>query len=213
MIPQSIKQNILAKYGKKFATKSEARPILQGIHYGADGSAFVTNGNYALRIKNVHNFEKPVTLHASTGMLIDGEYPQYRKIFPESFNQEIHLGRVALKDVLLRVRCALDVAIRYSKKFPIVELIADNGVATLHVVREHLTLKTFFGNTVKLQHSERTLNAEYLHTALSVLVDASDGVYVRFKADPTAPLHLTDGGDIDVLIMPCRTAKHESPES
>lgn len=203
-----MKQKIIAKYGKKFASaKSGDRSALEGIHYACDSTVFVTNSHYALRIKNVHSFKEPVTLHAKTGQPIDGVYPDLSRVFPDRFDNEIILKNGWLDKVILRTRCAADVASRLDKKCPIVWMEASNGSAYLQIKDEvtQIDFSAFFGNTIEPKPSKRSLNAEYLHTALSVFADAgSREIFVKL-AGPLHPIVLTDGQDIDVLILPYRS--------
>jgi len=181
--------------------------MLEGIHYAADGSVFVTNAHFALRVKNAHSFKEAVTLHAKTGQPIDGVYPDLSRVFPDSFDNEIYLNQEFLENVILRTRCAADVASRLDKKHPVVKLEASNGSAYLQIKNEdnrQVGFQAFFGDTIKSDTSKRSLNAEYLYTALSVFADAGcRGVYVKLGKS-NHPIILTDGQDIDVLIIPYR---------
>lgn len=205
------KQQIIAKYGKKFASTNDATPVLTGVHYAADGSVFITDRHYALRIRNAHTLETPITLHPKTGMPIEGIYPDVGKIFPTQFDNEIQIVGDALNDALLCTRCATDIAIRLNKKHPIVALSASNGLVYLEIkdADKKLEFSAFFGNTVKIDASKRSLNAEYLHTGLSVFDDAGYDATVKFKEDPFSPIVLTNNDDIDVLILPYRTTQPE----
>lgn len=196
------KQELIAKYGKKFTSTDVKQPVFQGVHYATDGSVFVTDRFYALRIRNAHTFETPLTLHTKTGMPIEGVYPDMNKVFPTHFDNEIQIGGGALDGVLMRTRCAADVASRLDKKHPIVALHAENGSAYLEI-KKPVEFSAFFGNTLKIDASKRSLNSEYLHTALSVFNDAGYDVSVKFGA-PLSPILLTNNDDIDVLILPYR---------
>lgn len=208
------KQNLIAKYGKKFAADAKAaRPMLEGIHY-ADGTVFVSNSKYALRIKNAHSFTQHLTLHAKTGQPIEGEYPNVSKIFDscsfDSKDLKINISRGVLDSVIKRVRCAADVASRLDKEVPIVSIVASNGSAHLQIKNEdqQVEFKAFFGNATVLDFFKVSLNAEYLHTALSFLKDAwwVEQVTIKFKGTFN-PIILTDGQDIDILILPFRVAE------
>jgi hypothetical protein len=199
-----IKQKLIEKYAKKFADTQDR--ITQGVHYAADGSVVMTNRQYLLCIRNAHDLGSPVTLHAKTGLPLQGEYPKVSRIFPTSFDNMAPIKFDELNHVIFRTRCAADVASRIDKKHPTVMLTATNGAAYLQIRNEEhqLEFSAFFGNTQKTEPSKRTLNAEYLHTALSVFGDAaSPAVYVKFRG-PLEPIVLTDEQDIEVLILPYR---------
>lgn len=205
------KQQLIAKYGKVFASTNETSPILQGVHYGPDGAVSVCDRHRLLFIKEAHSFEKPFTMHAKLGMPIEGEYPDTSKLFSNSYENEIPLKPKELEQAVLYAACAKDVASRLDKKTPIVMLTAVNGMTYLQIRNEHdgekLEFSAFFGNTQKLEPSKRSLNADFLHTALSVFKDAdSELIHVKWNA-PTAPIVLEDEDQgIRVLILPYRLA-------
>lgn len=210
------KQNLIAKYGKKFAADAKSgRPILEGIYYAVDGTVFVTNSEYALRIKGAHSFTQPLTLHAKTGLPIDGEYPNVSKIFDscsfDSKDLKINISRGVLGDVIKRVRCAADVASRLAKYAPVVSIVSSNGAAHLQIKNEaqQVEFKAFFGNSnaTRQESFKVSLNAEYLHTSLSFFKDAlwAEQVSVKFKSTFN-PIVITDEKDTDVLLLPFRVA-------
>ncbi|MFX3633736.1 MAG: hypothetical protein ACE3L7_25625 [Candidatus Pristimantibacillus sp.] len=200
------KQQIIAKYGKKFVSTSETTPVLMGVHYAAGGTVYATNRHYGIRIRNAHNFEQALTLDAKTGALIEGTYPDMSKIFPGVTSMEIELLPAALESVVKRVAMAVDVVKRIDKKVPLLKLDARNGSVNLNISnQEHgLEFTAFFGNTDVIESSVRSLNGEYLLTALQLFNDAGRGVTLMLSG-PMSPIVLTDGGDIDVITLPYRT--------
>ncbi|MNI42137.1 DNA polymerase III subunit beta [compost metagenome] len=202
------KQAILAKYAKKFATKQNgSRPILEGIHYATDGTAYVTDGHILLKVRNVHTLSDPTTVSVHSGMPIEGVYPSVTKIIPMKFDHEIQLGAGSLKDVLTRATCAADTAKRLDKSDPLVRLVADNG--SVHFVVHDQDRKTefraFFGNTLKVFAAKWALNAEFLRLALSLFADAGRDLTVKLSGS-MSPIVLTDNEDIEILILPYRVA-------
>lgn len=200
------KQAVLSKYAKKFAAKSGSnRPMLEGIHYSAGGSAFASNGHYALHIKNIHQFDKPTTIDAKSGMPLDGIYPDFTRLFPSSFKNEIHIGSASVKEVLMRVSCAMDVAKRLCKSSPIVKMVTKNGVVYLssNDADKRVNLEIFLGNAIKLDTTILALNAEYLHTAVSLFADANRDIAIKLNG-PMSPIILTDIEDIEIILLPYR---------
>jgi hypothetical protein len=204
-----MKQKLIEKFGKKFAALDKgATPILQGIHYAADGTVFITDRHIGLRIRDAHNFKEPMTLHAKTGQPIVGVYPDLTRVMVAGNRSEvITLASSSLSTVADRVRCIADVASRLNKKRPVVTIEAANGSAWVHVkdADSLVQAKVFLGNTddPKLQ-LEVSLNAEYLHTALSLFASAGiSKLHMSFKG-PLNPIYLSDGRDIDVVILPYR---------
>lgn len=54
------KFEILQKHAKDFAAKKgSSRPVLEGVYFAPDGSAWVTDSHHALFIQGAHNYENP----------------------------------------------------------------------------------------------------------------------------------------------------------
>lgn len=197
---------ILAKFGKLFASADATQGVLQGVHYAADGSAVVTNRHYMLRIQGAHSFKEPITLHAKTGQPLDGAYPNFERVFPVVFEHTILLSAGAEVNAALRsakVMAAASFAI--DKKHPIVKMFAQHGTAHLWIKDNDFDLKAFFGNTGTLKPIDmRSLNANYLLTALQVFEAAGTDVTIKLRS-PWEPVVLSNELGIDVLILPYRT--------
>lgn len=191
-------QQLLAKYAKKFAGNKD---IYQGIYYRADGSAVVTNRHMALRIRNAHDMAHATVLHAKTGVPLTGKYPDVDRVFPASSCEKIRLD--GLEGVLLRTRCATDVAKVLDKKLPVALLKVVGGAAYLQI-KTQIEFSALFG-TLQGKESLRAVNPEYLHTVLSVFQDSGSSVSVELR-HPFEPIVLTDEADIDVMVLPYRTA-------
>lgn len=203
-----MKQKLIEKFGKKFAADKNGTPILQGIHYAADGAVFVTDRGIGLRICEAHSFKVPMTLHAKTGLPIDGVYPDLNRVMVAGNRSEvITLHGSTLAAVADRVRCISDVASRLNKKRPVITIEAENGSAWVHVkdAASLVQAKVFLGNSddPKLQ-LKVSLNAVYLHTALSLFASAGIAkLQMSFKGSLN-PIYLSDGEDIDVVLLPYR---------
>lgn len=151
--------------------------------------------------------DSSVVLHAKTGMPLKGTYNEnIERVFPTSFKNSISLMN-GLDDELLRVRCAADVASRIDKKIPVVRLEGSNGVVHLEIdnKEQKINYKAFFGNLDKTEPFIISLNPEYLYTGLKVFSDAGSRVSVKYTGS-MSPLVLTNDADIDVVILPFRTA-------
>lgn len=207
-----IKSQILAKFGQKFATgKEEKNGVLQGIHYASDGSAVVTNRHYLLRIHDAHKFEQPVTLHAKTGQPLEGAYPDTSRIFPPTFTDEITIHEAAMQNALLGAQCAAAAAVKLNKKAPTAQLVVDDGSAYIDVVQETpfpINLSTRISEDAPRKNSKRSLNAEYLATALAVFEAAGVGVKIKLNGQ-NYPIVLTNDAGIEVLILPYRTGSEK----
>lgn len=199
------KSEILSKFGKQFAASGEIAGVLQGIHYAADGSAVVTNRHYLLRIQSAHSFSQPITLHAKTGQPLEGKYPNVSKTFPMDFASEIHIPHDAVPDALIAAQCVASVAAKLDKRVPIARLEARSVGAFLGIHNELKALTM----SVRIAEAEggsiRTLNAQYLETALAVFAAADTGVTIKLNKQ-FDPIVLSNDNGIEVLILPYRTA-------
>jgi len=205
------KQDLIAKYGKKFASVSHTTPILQGVHYAKDGSIYATNRYYALHIKDAHQLSHTLTVHAKNGVPIPGDYPDVTKVFTNHRTQrEILISGKDLPSVLLIASCALLAAKKLDKNFQKVSLMTVvNGMTYLQLRNEELQLEfsAHIGNTDKLEESKISLNAEYLHAALSLFYDA-DSSLIRVKIGSVFESMVIEDEEqgISVLLLPYRTA-------
>ncbi|PYE42125.1 hypothetical protein HUB98_13330 [Paenibacillus barcinonensis] len=195
------KQEVLAKYGKKFAAPPKVGGVLEGIHYATDGAAYVTNRHVALIVRDVHQLEHPIILHAKTEMPIEGAYPDMSQIIPTFFSKEIKVYE-DIKNVLVRVAAADGVATSINKKVPVAQIEAENGTVRLLVnsSRHHIEFSTVLGNTPDAL--QMGINTEHLLLALSVFADSmADQVYVRSNGG-MGRMMITDKQGIEVLILP-----------
>lgn len=203
------KQEIIAKYGKVFASTDSSQTILQGVQYTPDGVVNICDRHRLLSIKEAHTFAQPLILHAKTGTPIEGNYPETGRLFSDSYENEIPITQMELEHVVLYASCAKDVALRLDKKVPIVILTAVNGMTYLQISNtdKQLEFSAFFGNAQKLEPSKRSLNADYFLTALSVFKDANSKlIHVKLGA-PLSPIVIEDEEQgIRALILPYRLA-------
>lgn len=203
-----VKERIIEKYGKKFTGNSFGSTALEGIHYAENGNVYVTNRITGLRLTNVHKLPMAITLHAKTGLLIDGAFPSIDGVFLKNPDQVIAIDKGDLPDILLRVRCIADVAARLDKNMPVIEMSTKNKELHISTKRskETLTCSTFLGRASQGEDSIRLLNAQYLHLALSVLQEAGNGAEIRLGKQHE-PIYLTNGDGVDVAIMPFNSPK------
>lgn len=195
------KQEVLAKYGKKFAAPSKIGGVLEGVHYTTDGTAYVTNRHVALIIREIHQLEQPITLHPKTEEPIEGAYPDVSQLIPTTFSQEIKIS-AEIKNVLVRVTAADGVAASINKKNPVAEIEANNGIASLQVnsQKHMIQFSTALGSTD--ESFKIGVNTEHLSMVFSVFADMEAGhVYVKFS-NGRGPILITNGEDIEVLLLP-----------
>lgn len=200
------KQQLLTKYAKFFAASPKQNsPILEGIHYAADGSAIVLNRHYLLRIRGAHSMPAAVTLHHKTGQAIEGVYPDTSKLWPRDYKHEVELHD--LKQVMDSAVCAAFCAMQPDKKEPPAVKLAMNGSTALcvSVDRAFDLYRGHIAEWSKKQAWETiSLNGQYLATALQLFYDAGRSPIKLCVTGPLNPIVLSDAEDIDILILPYR---------
>lgn len=127
---------------------------------------------------------------------IDGQFPNYRQLLPESFEYELTLPRLELLDVVRRASVMIQRATPLQLRFADGELTV---IARTHDVgesRESLPV-AFTGETLEIG-----FNADFLRDG----IDSVEGDDVRVKLiSPLRPAVLQgDGDDFTYLVMPIR---------
>lgn len=213
-ITQAKKLELITKHAKNFTTKSEAHPVLQGVHYAADGSVVCTDRVTLLRIGGAHNFTEAFTSHTKTGAVIDGVFPDTSRIIPMELPTQITLIDTArfsgIKDAIARVKVALETAKLSGDKTYVARLdSAANGVklmvnnAEANVSYSAMITSDQFG-----PYADIAFNAEYLLNALNVFKDAGSKRVIIGITGAMSPIVLRDEeNEIDAIVLPYRIAK------
>ncbi|NHN31167.1 hypothetical protein [Paenibacillus agricola] len=212
-LTQPKKLELITKHGRKFAAKPNgSTPVLEGVHYAADGSVVVTDRHKMLRIGGAHSFTEPFTSHAVTGSPVDGTYPDTSKIIPTEFKAEITLiesgiKRTDLKDAIARVKLAVDVAKLAGDKSYVAKLSYVGASVTLSVKSDAPGVSFSAGISADISGADETVsfNAEYLLAALNVFKDAGSARITIGLIGPMTPILLRDEENgIDVIVLPYR---------
>jgi DNA polymerase III sliding clamp (beta) subunit (PCNA family) len=207
------KSELITKHAKKFAAKSgSATPVLEGIHYAADGSAVICDRHRLLRIKDAHNYAEPLTSHAKTGETIDGTYPPTEKIFPVNFTVDFVLLKNTkvneIQRMVDRVKLAYDIAHQTDRdRHLAVITFAEDGAVTLSVTdsNEGVSFSAHIGTASGELPFKITLNSGYLLDAMNVFKDAGSAVVTVKFSGALNPIALSDEANgIDALITPFR---------
>ena len=200
---QTAKLALINKHAKKFIAKNSYQ-VFEGIHYTADGSVFVTNNFYALRIRNAHNFEE-VTISAIDGTKIDKPQPEIDRVFPTEFKTSFELNNHLIKDALQKVKWLRDVAKYYDPKHKRIKLILEGENVSLHLENDSVKFQTILAPYSELEKVHVTLNAEFLLNGLQVFKDAeTKQLQVKLNGQ-FDPIVLSDEeNEIDVIILPVR---------
>jgi DNA polymerase-3 subunit beta len=127
---------------------------------------------------------------------IDGQFPNYRQLLPETFEHELTVSRVELLDVVRRASVMIQRATPLQLRFAAGEV---EVVARTHEVGES---KESMPVAYSGEPLEIGFNAEFLREGL----ESVEGDDVRMKLiSPLRPAILTDeGDDFTYLVMPIR---------
>ncbi len=133
-----------------------------------------------------------------TSRRIDGQFPNYRQLLPESFEVELTLPRVELHDVVRRISVMAQRNSPLRLRFAEGELTVSAQTQDIGEARETMPVP-YSGEEFVIG-----FNAEFLRDGIDSI--AGDDVRVKL-INPLRPAILEDvGGDYTYLIMPIRLA-------
>ncbi len=133
-----------------------------------------------------------------TARRIDGQFPNYRQLLPETFEAEVVLGRQEILDVIRRAGLMVQRNSPVRLRFAEGELTVSAQTQDVGEMRESMPIG-YAGDVIEIG-----FNAEFLRDGIESVVDDS----VRFKLiSPLRPgMILGEGDDFLYLIMPIRLA-------
>ena len=133
-----------------------------------------------------------------TARRIDGQFPNYKQLLPESFEAEVHLPREELLDVVRRTSLMAQRKSPLRLRFEEGELTVSAQTPDVGEARESLPI-SYSGDVMEIG-----FNAEFLRDGLESVTDDQ----VRFKLISPLRPGLLHGEDDDFLylIMPIRLA-------
>ncbi len=208
-ITQTQKLEVITKFARKFADKNNAAyPALAGVYYAANGSVYVTNNKYILRIKNAHSFNESFIKHVVTGQNLYGKYPNVEQVFPHEFDHELTLieggGRKEVSTATKLIKVAVDIA-KATKIDKVCNLVIDKGLLKVEIpgdkVNYSASLTTAPGSAA--EEYINTFNSEYLFNAFDVFRYVQTQVLnIRLLNGPQPIVINDETNGIDVLIMP-----------
>lgn len=211
-LTQAKKLELITKHGRKFASKSEATPVLQGIRYLADGSVVVMDRHKLLRIGCAHGFTQEFTSHAVTGATIDGQYPDTSRIIPRELPTQITLiangrKRDDVKDAISRIKLAVEAAKVTGDKTFMATLSCGGSTVSLSVTSAHPSFSLNVGISAEIYgpDAEVTFNAELFLAALNVFKDAGSRRVIIGITGAASPIVIRDEeNEIDAIVLPYR---------
>jgi DNA polymerase III subunit beta len=126
---------------------------------------------------------------------IDGQFPNYRQLLPESFEHELTISRTELLDVVRRV------AVMIQRATPLQLRFADGEVTVIARTQEVGESQESLPVPFTGEPLEIGFNAEFLRDGL----DSVDGDDVKLKLiSPLRPAVLEGEDDFTYLVMPIR---------
>ena len=129
---------------------------------------------------------------------IDGQFPNYRQLLPETFEVELTIGRAELGDVVRRVSVMAQRNSPLRLRFAEGELTVSAQTQDIGEARESLPV-SYSGEEFVIG-----FNADFLRDGVDSIV--GDDVHVKL-INPLRPAILVDpAGDFTYLIMPIRLA-------
>ncbi|NGM81241.1 hypothetical protein G5B47_02310 [Paenibacillus sp. 7124] len=214
-ISQAKKLELITKHAKKFTVKpGGGTPVLEGVHYNADGSVVATDRHTLLRIGGAHNFAEAFTSHAKTGAPVDGQYPDTSRIIPMELPTQITLSetvkRADLKDAIARTKVALEATKLSGDKLYKARLTIVGDSVRLSANNDDLPYRFSAGVNADTfgQDAEVSFNAEYLLNALNVFKDAGSQRVTIGITGAMSPIVLRDEeNEIDIVVLPYRLQK------
>lgn len=204
------KFEILQKHAKDFAAKKgSSRPVLEGVYFAPDGSAWVTDSHHALFIQGVHNYENPFISSVHNGAKIEGFYPDLKTIFLD--------GKKEAKKIAVLKRNPYDNSFGTLKKFlkaasdltnnpkgHFTQICTDGDYLLLHTKAYNIEFKFFFDCDFTSSFSPFDplsvyLNPDYLLHAVNVFISAESQTIGLLIKDNAIFLSDKEKG-IDILI-------------
>ncbi len=127
---------------------------------------------------------------------IDGQFPNYRQLLPETFEHELTMPRAELLDVVRRAAVMIQRATPLQLRFAEGEITVAARTHEVGESRESMPV-AYTGEPLEIG-----FNAEFLREGLESV--EGDDVHVKLIS-PLRPAVLTDeGGDFTYLVMPIR---------
>src|ERR687895_800098 len=203
------------------ASRDESRPVLTGILVRLEGGKLVmaATDSYRLSVKETalgelariaqSGDEIEMGLHENqivflvdgvtlTSRRIDGQFPNYRQLVPESFEHVVHVPRAELLEVVRRTAVIVQRNSPLRLRFPEGELTVSAQTQDVGESRETLPV------AYDAEPLEIGFNAEFLREG----IESVGGGELRLKLiSPLRPAVLQgEGDDFTYLLMPIRLA-------
>lgn len=92
----TLKNGALEKAFKNIVKGVKARPVLQCLHFSADGSIVATDSHRLLQIRDFHNLDTDFNFDLLAFKSIDGDYPETDRIIVKNSDYEVFIRNTDL---------------------------------------------------------------------------------------------------------------------
>ncbi|PAD70867.1 hypothetical protein CHH83_01315 [Bacillus sp. 7586-K] len=190
---------------KRFVGKNAGRVVLTFALHKSDGTLIATDSHKLLRIKNIHGFKEEYLINPRTFEAAKGQYPDTDKLIPENAEMVFRLDQEQIK-TWLKIHKSLKQMAVGTRETALTKLIMKQNSFEFEDKLSGITYK-LPANEYKFDPKTEniTFNTEYLSDALEVHHKLnSTEVFIKLKGT-MRPFNVTDGNDIDALVLPVRT--------
>lgn len=186
----------LFKHAKNFVSKSEERPLFNGIYF--DGQRAVISNTSLMVVVNDLPFKKQI-IHWKTGEEIKGNYPDIDKVIPQEteFNSEF-------EDIDGFIK-ALKVAMYLSDKSDYGPICSLEGLFLGAKSKNMIFTANLTGAIMDKPNPEVFFNGKYLYDILNFFKDAGVSKVTIGINGPLAPMKLTTDKNILAVLTPVMT--------
>lgn len=201
-----MKANKLLKHLKRAVYERDTRPILQCVHYDADGSLVATDSHRLLCIKDFHDHKETFNQDIKTLEIKHDNYPDVSRLIPDK------------KIANLKIKVSLSVLLRVAKSLK----TQTSEVIKLEIKQNEIILtnqndEIYYGEPVKVRIGAETEGepmtisflAKYIIEACEFLLDAKemyalDTVDIYLVSAIRPVVMEIEGGKYMYLVTPVR---------
>lgn len=198
------------KHASKVAKRvTSSRPILQGVHHKKDGGVIVTDSHRLYSFSGGINRDSDVTLHYKDGRVLDGNYPETSRLFPDLDGAEARIELINLPNFAAACKLVENIE-KLERKMngsynQSVRIVTDGSSLRLTSDPSYDLAFDFKVDTRDVVSADIkiAINPQYLSEAAALLKDSGDGSATLYYFGLNRPIVLKTG-DLDILILPIK---------
>lgn len=180
---------------------SGARPILTGVCHFEDGSLAVTDSHRLYYATNVIETSKQVVKHPTTGEVIEGNYPEIKRLLPDKDNKRFEVP-LNVPETLIALKMMLLVDKKIMVRFTVESHDLMMKVAT-HSTQVSFNAGGLHDNKKDYSEVNCLVNAKYLLEAFEFFKDLGFYQVVLNFYDNNRPITI-GMHDVTALVLPIR---------